>query len=68
MAISTDPDILGDFAEMGYSLRTEDGDETVSLYFKDGFITRFNQTKATKSDIREACQEHWNRLISQQAY
>lgn len=60
--------VLSHFAEMGYSLKEDDGDHTVALYFKDGYIDRFNQTKTTEAHIREACQEHWNRLIEQETY
>ena len=68
MAINVKAAALGEFAEMGYSLKQDDGDVTVSLWFKDGFITRFNQTKATIENIRAVCREHWNGLMQMEAY
>lgn len=68
MAISILAAALGDFADMGYSLKEDDGDITVSLYFKGRFITRFNQTKVTIENIRMICQEHWNGLMKVEAY
>lgn len=68
MAISTNARVLGDFADMGYTLEQDDGDETVSVYYKGSFVDRFLQRKVTEKLIRKACQEHWDGLISLEAY
>lgn len=68
MATSILAAALGDFADMGYFLKEDDGDVTVSLYFKGSFITRFNQTQVTIENIRIACRQHWNSIMKVEAY
>jgi len=48
-------DILEDYADLGFRLE-EEGDHTISLYFKENWIARFNQTMVTKETIWEVCE------------
>jgi len=54
-------DILEDYADLGFRLE-EEGDHTISLYFKENWIARFNQTMVTKETIWEGCEGYMNKL------
>ena len=54
-------EVLGDFADLGFRLE-EEADEITVLYFKERFIDYFNQPKAQKEIILQACQKYLDRL------
>jgi len=53
--------ILEDYVDLGFRLE-EEGDHTISLYFKEDWIARFNQTTVTKGTIWEVCEGYMDKL------
>ncbi len=47
----------------GYNLRDRDGDVAVSLYYKEAFITDFNQTKVTMEEVIKEAEQHWQEIM-----
>jgi len=47
----------------GYNLRDKDGDAAVALYYKDAFITDFNQTKVTMEEVINEAEQHWQQIM-----
>ena len=43
----------------GYALRERDGDVAVCLYYKDAYITDFNQTRVTIEEVLKEAEAHW---------
>lgn len=56
-----DQEILGDYAQQGFSLQ-EYSDDCLELYFKDRMIGVFSQIGATKEGIRGACGRFMEKL------
>ena len=52
--MSNDHQILGEYADQGFSLE-EDADATLLLYYKDKMVAEFSQLGATQHSIRESC-------------
>jgi small-conductance mechanosensitive channel len=47
----------------GYNLRDKDGDVAVELYFKEAYITDFNQTKVTMEEVIKEAEQHWQEIM-----
>ena len=48
---------------MGYNLRDKDGDVAVVLYFKEAYITDFNQTKGIMDEIIKEAEQHRQEIM-----
>ena len=49
----------------GYNLRDKDADVAVELYFKEAYITDFNQTKVTMDEVIKEAEEHWREIMAE---
>lgn len=67
MAISVNAEALGEFTEMGYSLR-EYGDHIVELLFKGSHVDYFSQIGATPKALQDSCRRDWNSRMEAEAY
>ena len=65
MAINVKTDYLGEWADKGYALFEDDGDISVSLYFKGSYVTPFNRTTVTREEVDMACQEDWDNRMKE---
>jgi hypothetical protein len=65
MSQNTNKQGLGVWADRGYNLRDIDGDVATALYFKEAYITDFNQTKVTMEEIIKAAEEHWHEIMGE---
>jgi hypothetical protein len=53
--------VLGEYRSKGFCL-LEDADHFLRLYYQDGLLEVFNQTRATIPDIRNSCQKYWGAI------
>lgn len=59
MAISTEINARWvELQNMGYNLKEKDGYAPISLYFKEAYITDFNQTNVTIEEIIQEAEIH----------
>lgn len=51
-----------DLQSRGYNLRDRDADVAVDLYFKEAYITGFNQTTVSMDEIIKEAELHWQEI------
>lgn len=61
MKISKEKEILGDYANKGYSI--EENTDHFTILFKDSMVAVRNQPKITPKEIQDICRRHKEGLM-----